>query len=608
MADFPFDVPADLKTATDDELAALIANARSTAGSYSSMGVSEASEDDITVMHELAELVTQARQELASRGAEAGHEQRVAGAFAALSDALREEDEPEADESTEDAVDPEPAKPAAKPAVAKAAPAKPRVASIAASTTPPVVPDGPEGNGGQRLGGALLAAAGFATKQMGSAVTWDEVGAQVERNLLAYGGMGKGANRQDPVAVIKIDYPEELTASAGEQGDSTKVLEYAASERRLAGASLLSNIDREAEARGLSLTAAGNIGWCAPSEILYSLCELESNDGMLDVPEVNVTRGGIKYTTGPDYRSIFAGTGYFDLTEAQVIAGTTKPCMSVACPSFTDTRLDAVGVCIQADLLSLRGYPELIARFVRGAMVAHNHMVNAKVIHSMVTGSTAIATLSTNTTTWGVDTSALTQLLALVDMAIADYKYGNRMSLSSTIEVVLPYWVQSLLRADVSRRAFYDGDNGQDQWAITQAKMNDWFRARNARVQWVYDWQDAFYWTTYPAGAAPLHQRFGDDPTNAANVVNDWPNTFQVLLYAAGTWVRGNADIITLDTVYDSTLLAQNKATQLFTEQGILVAKTCFDSRVYTLTGVTTLGVQGTGQTLAPNPFPVPTP
>jgi len=56
-----------------------------------------------------------------------------------------------------------------------------------------------------------------------------------------------------------------------------------------------------------------------------------------------------------------------------------------------------------------------------------------------------------------------------------------------------------------------------------------------------------------------------------------------VLVYAAGTWVRGNADIITLDTVYDSTLLAQNKTTQLFTEQGILAAKTCFDSRVYTI-------------------------
>ena len=47
--------------------------------------------------------------------------------------------------------------------------------------------------------------------------------------------------------------------------------------------------------------------------------------------------------------------------------------------------------------------------------------------------------------------------------------------------------------------------------------------------------------------------------------------------------MRGNADIITLDTVYDSTLLAQNKTTQLFTEQGILAAKTCFDSRVYTI-------------------------
>jgi hypothetical protein len=105
---------------------------------------------------------------------------------------------------------------------------------------------------------------------------------------------------------------------------------------------------------------------------------------------------------------------------------------------------------------------------------------------------------------------------------------------------------------------------------------------RGARVQWVYDWQDAFYWAAYPSGAPSVWQQFGASPTST-DFVQDWPHTLQMLVYAAGTWVRGNADIITLDTVYDSTLLAQNKTTQLFTEQGILAAKTCFDSRVYTI-------------------------
>ena len=341
-----------------------------------------------------------------------------------------------------------------------------------------------------------------------------------------------------------------------------------------------------------SLTAAG-AGWCAPSEVIYDLCELESSDGLLDIPEINVSRGGIKFTTGPDFSSIYSGAGYFHYTEAQIISGVTKPTMPVPCPSFTDVRLEADGLAIQADLLQLRGYPELIARFVRGAMVAHTHKINQFMINALVTGSTALAlpsNVASHTpglgTTWYSDHSVVSTVLGAIDMAIQDYKYRQRMQLSSTLEVVMPYWVQSWIRADVSRKAFLDGDGGVDQFALTMAKMQDWLAVRGARVQWVYDWQDAFYWAAYPTGAPSQWQQFGTDPTSS-NFVQDWPHTLQFLLYAAGTWVRGNADIITLDTVYDSTLLSANKTTQLFTEQGILAAKTCFDSRVYTVGNIT---------------------
>ena len=163
----------------------------------------------------------------------------------------------------------------------------------------------------------------------------------------------------------------------------------------------------------------------------------------------------------------------------------------------------------------------------------------------------------------------------------------------------------SALQADLSRRAFYDGDTGTDQFALALRQVNDWGRARNARIQWVYDWQDAYYWAAYPTGATPAHTQFGADPTVAGQVLTNWPATLQVLIYAAGTWVRGNADVINLDTVYDSTLLSQNKATQLFSEQGILTAKTCFDSRVYTIGGV---NVGPTGQTFCCVANPVVTP
>lgn len=51
----------------------------------------------------------------------------------------------------------------------------------------------------------------------------------------------------------------------------------------------------------------------------------------------------------------------------------------------------------------------------------------------------------------------------------------------------------------------------------------------------------------------------------------------------SGTWIKGGADVITLDTIYDSTLLGTNDYTALFTEEGILTARRGCDSRVVTV-------------------------
>ena len=53
--------------------------------------------------------------------------------------------------------------------------------------------------------------------------------------------------------------------------------------------------------------------------------------------------------------------------------------------------------------------------------------------------------------------------------------------------------------------------------------------------------------------------------------------------------------MITLDTIYDSVLLAQNDFNALFTEEGWMVVKMCQDSRVVTVPvcadGATAAGV-----------------
>ena len=588
MPNLPFQVPTDAEgnytfsSMSSEDLTSIRQQARETAATFAEMDVSEVSADDIETMKELTKLVTGVDAERSRRSG-------AAGSFAALTDALGDEDETGEPETP--ATEPEtPATAEPVTATAAAVPTQPApgVAAVASKTTPAQPSQIP-----QQPPAVILAGANTPDYATGTELDWLSVGKIVEKRFQQYNaGGGAGSARRDPIAQFKLEYPQELTASGGLNDDATAVIEYAGSEKRLPGGSLLASLEiKRKAAGGNSLTAAGT-GWCAPSEVIYDLCELESSDGLLDIPEINVSRGGIKYTTGPDFSSIYSGAGYFHYTEANIIAGVTKPTMPVPCPTFTDTRLEADGLAIQADLLQLRGYPELIARFVRGAMVAHTHKINQFMINALVTGSTALA-LPSNVTahtpgagsTWYTDHSVVSTLLSAIDLAITDYKYRQRMQQSSTLEVVLPYWLQSLIRADITRKGFYDADGGADQFAITMAKITEWLTIRGARAQWVYDWQDAFYWAAYPSGAPSAWQQMGNT-TATTDFVQDWPHSVQFLVYAAGTWVRGNADIITLDTVYDSTLLAQNKTTQLFTEQGILAAKTCFDSRVYTIGGI----------------------
>jgi hypothetical protein len=62
-----------------------------------------------------------------------------------------------------------------------------------------------------------------------------------------------------------------------------------------------------------------------------------------------------------------------------------------------------------------------------------------------------------------------------------------------------------------------------------------------------------------------------------------WPDTFDALMYPAGTWVKGTADVINLNAVYDAAELAKNMYTALFFEQGILAAQMCWDSLKITI-------------------------
>lgn len=411
-------------------------------------------------------------------------------------------------------------------AAALAAAAKPKARAALSKTTkrpaPPARQDSPV---------TITAAADVPEFSTGQALDgMEEVGKALVSRMRGFGtpsGDGSTENLQHyGVAKFTMDFPDELTTKPYD--NDMAVLNYAAQESRL---------------DGKSLTAAG--GWCAPSETLYDLCVLETMDGILSVPEVNVTRGGIKFTKGPQWADIYSAIG-FQQTEAQAIAGTTKACYEVTCPTFTDVRLDAIGVCIKAPILTNAAYPEVVNRILSGAMVVHAHKVNASVISKMV----ALSGAAQSAIDYGASTESTMASLALV-AGLQRQKY--KLSIDESMEVVLPYWVKDVLREDMAQRG------GRPIDAITDAYIMAEFSVRHLVPQFVYDWQE-----------------------QALDNVG-WPATFNVLMYPAGTFVKGTSDVITLNAVYDAASLATNIYTALFFEQGLLVANLCNEARLITV-------------------------
>lgn len=324
---------------------------------------------------------------------------------------------------------------------------------------------------------------------------------------------------------------------------------------------------------GRESTEAAN-GFCTPSTPIYDTCSPITATGLLNAPRMVVPRGGIIHNQGLDFSDFFGGDftlpipGYNILTEAQVIADTAKTCFEIPCPPFVDDRLNIAALCLTGSILQNRTYPEFVSTFVEGSIAAMAHLVNREIINAIVTASGAPIVLST-VDPWVTDASTLSQLLSAVEMAVMDLRYAYRTDPNQVFTVVLPIWILAQLRADYIRQ------NARANNDIADAEINAMFRNRGALVQYVYDWQDAFNPVT---PAVPAQNQAG----NAAPILA-LPFNVSFLIYLPGTWVIGELDIIRLDMVYDSTLLAQNQVTQLFMEDGFKPMQMCPFSRVYTV-------------------------
>jgi len=507
-----FQIPSDITALDDAALVAAIAEAEGVAATFNDIPDADLTDEQFDAITALADFVVNARGERDNRASAAA--ERAEKAAAARASLAKPEEAP-AEETAE--AEPEPVTAAATPrrvtsVVARAAAVVPAAevaavrptAVLVASADIPGVTTGSHMTDLTQVGDAAIAKMKtFPTGRVGG-----ESGTQIRGSVAR---IEKAAGRVEKVRLSDFG------------NDHMAALTLAADEHRLPGDSLV---------------AAGT--WCAPSETLYDLCSLESTAGLLDLPEISVDRGGIRFMERPDFSAIYNSVGFW-LTEADVAGGELKTCIEVDCPDWDEVRLDAVGLCIKAGILTNAAFPEYVRYYTEAALIAHQHKISANLITQMVAASTAIASGNAVTAT-----DSLSVLASVADYVRQQY----RTSFTETFEVVAPFWYKNLVRADLARRT------GLAEFEVTDAQIDAWFALRGLRIQWVYNYQ-------------PL--------TVVAGVIT-YPETAQVLVYPAGTFVKGTTDVINLDTIYDSTNILSNTYTALFAEEGIALVKRCFNS------------------------------
>lgn len=383
-------------------------------------------------------------------------------------------------------------------------------------------------------------APGFDDRKYGTKVGFKEMGAALDTVT-----KGRGVGRLSGLA----DGPK-FRQSVAKMSRGLKVVE---NDRELVDAinDATSVLPNGQKVTTESLVAAG--GWCAPSEQIYTFCDIPSASDLISLPEIAIRRGGLRWPVEPDLTSLFESFEFFFTEpELEAVDGNGDPtaikhCVEIPCPDeFEELRLNAVGYCVEAGILQRQGWPESIEYVLRALAQEHLRAMSRRTILDMWNGGGAPKVFDA-----ALQVGGTSGVLNSLDLMATNLRLQKGYNSTYPMEIVAPSWFFAALRADMAMM------EGVDTKYVTDGQIRQWLTARNITGQFVGDWQTRD--VTLPGHLDTLR----------------WPGHVDVMMYPAGTWFRHLSNIIEVGVLYPKEQLQINRYTEFFTEDAIAVGKRC---------------------------------
>lgn len=322
-----------------------------------------------------------------------------------------------------------------------------------------------------------------------------------------------------------------------------------------------------------------------------------------------------------------------DLEDPDYFLKNPKKHIQGPCVEWAEERMHMAYLWVEEDILRNHTYPELAERFMEDTLLSHAHFMNETYIRWIVAHSDRLDPFWAGSPGWGgpgdpprngitppgpmsyplpVATnnyypgsnldygsyglfgmgSAVEAVLERIGWLVTWFRNTYRMGFNTTLEGFAPAWFREFLKLDIERKL-----NRPHNLRVSNNDVDQAFLAWNCRLQWVYDWQDM--------PSTEYAPRYDDVYVNHIMPRGGWPNSVDLVLYASGSWVLAEQNIIRLEATYDSNRLRNNKFTSVYMEDAWMLLNRCNRSFVVQLRGLCANGATGEPwQPCSPEPIP----